>query len=227
MRFSLAALLTAILVVAMCLAAYRQLTRATIVSHPPKFDGLNDVVEVPDRSSLDLDDAFTIEVRLKIPRRQSSRLHTSCIVGKGKGVNNTDHNYYLGVLNRNNKLYFHIGDSTGGYQQLVSAEPLTPERWIRVAAVRDSNRLALYIDGKLDAETPRQIQQEVNDQPLRIGATEGTLANHYFGGEIDEVRIWKVARSMGQLEQSFNHKVDPSADSLVFVSERNEDADPK
>ena len=66
----------------------------------------------------------------------------------------------------------------------------------------------------------------MNDYPLRIGATEQTLAGHSFGGEVDEVRIWKVARSTEQLKQSLVHTIDPSSYNLVFVSKRNEDADP-
>ena len=111
----------------------------------------------------------------------------------------------------------------GGYQQILSTAPLTPDRWLRVAAVSDSKTLALYIDGKLSVETPRTLQQSVNDQPLRIGATEGTLSNHYFGGEIDEVRIWNVARNKVQLDQSLKNPVHPSATGLVFVSKRIED----
>ncbi len=222
-RYSLSALLLATLLAGISLAIYRYFSQATVLSHPQQFDGRTDVAAVPDAPSFDLDSTFTIEARIKLPPRQSSRFDTSCIVSKGSGVLNTEHNYYLGVINANNRLHFHIGDGGGGYQHIVSEKPLSHGIWIRVAAIRADDTLTLYVDGKKCSEVKRTLDQATNDAPLHIGATEDTRSRFYFAGEIDEIRIWNYPRTQKQLDRSFQFDAKPSMRGLVLVSKRDEE----
>jgi hypothetical protein len=66
--------------------------------------------------------------------------------------------------------------------------------WHHVAAVRGSDRLRLFLDGKLAAESAPFAAGEynlTNRQPLRIGFG----AQDYFNGELADVRLYRGALS--------------------------------
>jgi len=90
---------------------------------------------------------------------------------------------------------------TGGIQNVTSGHtPITDENWHHVAATYDGNASRIYIDGLLEGEQvigPKQINPSSNN--LCIGANFDGANWQHFGGEIDEVRIWRVARSHKQI----------------------------
>ena len=177
-QFGLRSLLTVTLLVAVSFAIYRWYRGATVVFHKMTFDGLQDVIVVPDQKRLDFNDDFTIEACVRLPSRQSSMKWSSCIVGKGTGVWNTNKNYFLGIVNRSNQVEFHIGDAKGGYQDVFSNQTIIAGQWTHIAAVRSEDALLIYINGVLDSkETPRFIDQESNDEPLRIGGADHSSCN--------------------------------------------------
>lgn len=64
--------------------------------------------------------------------------------------------------------------------------------WKHIAAVRSNNRLKLYIDGKLKAESSQFDPAEYDlttNCPLRIGFGE----TEYFAGKMADVRVYNVA----------------------------------
>jgi hypothetical protein len=64
--------------------------------------------------------------------------------------------------------------------------------WHHVVAVRQGDRLKLFADGKLAAESaafPSEDYDLSNDQPLRIGFGE----TDYFSGKLREVRVYNRA----------------------------------
>lgn len=64
--------------------------------------------------------------------------------------------------------------------------------WHHLVAVRDGDRLKLYVDGKLAAESAAFSSEEydlANAQPLRIGFGE----TDYFTGKLREVRVYNRA----------------------------------
>lgn len=92
----------------------------------------------------------------------------------------------------------------------VTANTLIKENsWTHVAITRLGSDLALYINGTLDAN----------------GNWAGTLPIQALGrgnrnrddkfGQMDEVRIWDVARSADQISLNFNQSVDPLSEGLL------------
>lgn len=77
--------------------------------------------------------------------------------------------------------------------------------WKHVAAVREKDRIVLYLNGKLAAKSSTFDPDDYdlsNDRPLRIGFGE----LDYFSGKIREVRIFNKALDEGEikLEQTTN-----------------------
>ena len=72
--------------------------------------------------------------------------------------------------------------------------------WKHLAAVREGDRLKLYVDGRLAAtSTPfRPADYDLsNDQPLRIGFGE----MDYFSGKIREVRLYRKALNQAEIDK--------------------------
>lgn len=84
--------------------------------------------------------------------------------------------------------------------------------WHHVAAVYDNGFVGIYIDGVLDASTTQGTTFGsgntrygfigVGSEATTYNGTTGP--NNYFNGELDQVRIWSVARSQPQLSANQN-----------------------
>jgi len=86
----------------------------------------------------------------------------------------------------------------------TTAEARNPElvagRWHHVAGVYDGSAVRVYVDGKQVAQRKGSGKRTKNDLPLVIGGDvgQGGVANSFFPGQIDEVRVSRVARYTGE-----------------------------
>jgi Concanavalin A-like lectin/glucanases superfamily len=103
-------------------------------------------------------------------------------------------------------------------QSLAAAtSPPAPGSWHHVAFVYDPSSDAgpastLYVDGAVSATGPTTTD---NRTPLSswIGSFDGL--SEFYAGDIDELRIWNVARSVDEIQQEMNGEVSPDAPGLV------------
>ena len=87
------------------------------------------------------------------------------------------------------------------------------DRWYHVAATIDTvNGMQLYINGMLqqsfDASTAPIGNQSGDPSDLVSIGKWGNLDIRFFGGEIDEVRIWTVPRSEQEIREKMCSKLD-------------------
>lgn len=82
----------------------------------------------------------------------------------------------------------------------VTYDHALPAGWVHLAAVRDSNRLRLHVNGKLvatSAEFQAGNYNIANDHPLQIG-----FGSHdYLNGKLGDVRLYDRALAAGEIEQ--------------------------
>jgi len=71
---------------------------------------------------------------------------------------------------------------------------VSDDRWHHVVATYDGNRIALYIDGELDASCPASGSLQTNDHPVCLG-DNAEQPGRYWNGWIDDVRIYSYALS--------------------------------
>ena len=77
---------------------------------------------------------------------------------------------------------------------------LRPGTWHHVAGVFDGKQVRVYVDGKVVAQQAGKGRRRTNQLPLFLGADtnkNGGPTSH-FAGSIDEVRLSKVARYVGE-----------------------------
>lgn len=188
-----------------------------------KFDGYNDYVEVPDVPSLSaIGGAFTLEFWMKV---EESSFQTREILGKwGKGMESDDE-YCLNVRNTG-KLELDISGSAGGFSRIWS-NPILPYTWVHVAEVFDSASTSykLFINGILESDTtPSTLTMNRNtNQPFRMG----TYDNYYFSnfkGQLDEIRIWNVARTQTEIQANMYRDLSGTLPGLLGYWKFNENS---
>ncbi|MEM1094258.1 MAG: LamG-like jellyroll fold domain-containing protein [Bacteroidota bacterium] len=155
------------------------------------FDGNDDFVLVPDADELDLSDTFTLEAWIK-PNNANASL---VIVGKDGVGSDPDGAYNMWISN--SQLQLEINNTA----TRSSNAALTSGVWNHVALSYDaaaSPQLRFYINGNPEgtADIPAPTP---NGQDLLIGR-RGAANDADFWGEIDELRIWNVARTEGQVQ---------------------------
>ena len=156
------------------------------------FNGVG-YVEIPDDVTLDITGEITIEAWLK-----TNVINNSWDVAVGKFQPSVGDTFQLGFNEASQKIYFELRTPTDTKRVRSNAVPTTGT-WYHVAGVRESSGLMkLYIDGVLQDET-NSISGDlrVNTSKLWIGGVQS--GSYYFNGLIDEVRIWKTARTADQL----------------------------
>lgn len=95
---------------------------------------------------------------------------------------------------------------------------LRPGTWHHVAGVFDGQQVRVYVDGKLVAMQAGKGRRRTNKLPLFIGAdtNKNGRPTSYFAGSIDDVRLSKVARYVGD---SFDPpaKHVPDEDTVLLI----------
>ena len=156
---------------------------------PNEEDG--DYVEVPDDDALDLIDNWTLEAWIK-PSAEglAGGPHIRHIVSKWDGGGNAS--WVLQLKGRRVSVAIHNGVRT---TTLESEALVVADEWQHVAATFDFGVANVYLNGMLVASMNTGILPMASDRPVSIGR-EGPPENmSYFGGAIDEVRIWGATRT--------------------------------
>jgi hypothetical protein len=151
-----------------------------------RFDGLDDMVTVPQSSSLALG-RMTIEAWVKptvlgsawrpiavieAGRRSAYSLYTSDKWGKPRG-------------------------QVAARQAVAAARRLQPGRWAYVAATWNGRILRLHVNGVQVARHRVRGARSAAKAVLRFGAS--TTRGHFFAGLIDDVRIYRRALTVREI----------------------------
>lgn len=172
-----------------------------------QFDGLNDYAEATNVTSLPLGNtARTMEAWLK-----TTQTTTGVIFNWGT----TGNNQRCGLLLVNSRLYF-----VGQFNDLPGNIIINDGQWHHVAASFDGTSLTLYVDGILDVSSSRTLS--TSGSILRIGRRASPDDGEYFQGEIDEVRIWNIARTQSAIQLDKNAEIPVNTAGLVAYYKLNE-----
>jgi len=188
-------------------------TRALLVNPPPwngvGLDGVDDVLRVPNAPQLDVGagDNLTLEAWLRL---DASQPDGAAILSKGGGGGA---GYALVVYQ--DRLGGELSDGVasldpaGGF---VGATTLNDGLWHQAALTvdRQSGTARLYLDGRLEKETalPAALGSLVSGADLLAGV-DGSGTRH-FQGALDELRVWKRARSRDELRSAASAIIDPA-----------------
>lgn len=109
---------------------------------------------------------------------------------------------YSWRLIRNNvsgAMSFHFNIAGGGEYQANGTTPILDNQWHHLAAVYDGSRIALYVDGLLDASCPTPNPVNATADPVWIGGRVDRPWDRNWTGWIDEVRLYPFPLSEEQI----------------------------
>ncbi|WCB95824.1 virion structural protein [Baekduia alba] len=160
------------------------------------FDGVNDLVTVPDAADLDLTTGLTMEAwvdpsvlsgwRTVVLKEQSAGMVYGLYA-------NTDTNRPSGHVSTPSET-----DTRGTAQMALNT-------WTHLAVTYDGSTLRLYVNGTLASSKAVTGAMPAGTQPLRIGGN--AIWGEYFGGLIDEVRIYNRALSSVEIGSDMTRAV--------------------
>lgn len=185
------------------------------------FDGVDDIVQLTSPLSIGAS-SNTVEAWIRVPFVGTEGLTSTERVGSLLGsYNSTPHFNYEVYSNGAPRIYWNGGEvNTIG----ASSLDLRDNQWHHLAYVRDtaSNEFRVYIDGVLRHSFTGVGSDLTMAAPHRIGgdnrASNGGPSWH---GEIDEMRIWGVARTEAQIRESMCQFVPVAASGLLHYYDFN------
>jgi Concanavalin A-like lectin/glucanases superfamily len=164
-------------------------------------------------ASLNISGIITMEAWV----RWNSKLNHRIIVCHGQGNGNTTET----VLRVGEFQDYRTGVWTGKAAQHAHANASAADsaKWIHLAGTYDGSKWSLYRNGVKVADTSVSGGAQASPGNWRIGAEwTGTSVSRYFHGDIDEVRISKVARSADYFKLSFLSQSPDSNQVKVYLA---------
>ncbi|MGZ3920324.1 MAG: LamG domain-containing protein, partial [Bacteroidia bacterium] len=179
------------------------------------FDGTNDYVSVPHNTSLNFGTGdFSVEAYFKSSVSQPNYAGIVC------KQNSSGSGGFQFVL-YNNKIAAEISDVSlflGVGNGLIGTTSLNDGNYHHVAMVvtRSQNKIELYVDGNVEATVtnPGLSALNVNYATALLIGVERTFVSR-VNGNIDEVRLWNVARTKCDINTYKNCEIPSTSTGLV------------
>ncbi len=187
------------------------------------LDGAGGYVSVPDEDAafnFDTDTSFTVEAWVKYLGDGGSGAGDGTVVAK-TGPGGTGQRYPFLLSNMRGtgdpgRLSLAMSDGTTTVSVTSDSTGFNDNTWHHVACVHDAvqDEIRIYVDGDLQGTTAYSPLGDITNTDslsLGVGAEVGT----WFGGQIDEVRIWSVARDSSDIRSSMEDQLTGEEDGLV------------
>ena len=169
------------------------------------FDGEDDRVQCASIPALRGAKALTVEAWIRPP----SPLRRACLVAAQQSPDARDLSLWQ---NADGSLELAVR-TAGGSRSCRSKPALQPGVWQHVAVVYDGRIVSMRVDGKPVHEETWNVPPAFSGTPVMIGAAGD--GKEPFSGEMDELRIWSVARSEREIRDAMTANVAPGQSGLA------------
>lgn len=181
----------------------------TIPGRLVAFDGVDDYVETYYNANLS---PFSIEAWVMSPAAPAGTARTS-ILQKTNVIEFTWNHPTAAsrgaVAMRN----------TGGTWQNFTFGPLAASTWYHLAVTFDGTTVRTYKNGVLITSAAFSGTLTTNTNPFQLG-----IGSAYFSGQVDEFRMWNVARSQTEIREAMHRTLDPGECTNVVVYYQSNEA---
>ncbi|HHE39241.1 MAG TPA: hypothetical protein ENL20_11815, partial [Candidatus Cloacimonetes bacterium] len=185
------------------------------------FDGTDDYIEVSNENAFDFFNQFTVELWV-YTESVGEETHYYTLMTKGIDDWTIDFLVDEGMYNY---FYFYLpGIDSEIYAYVDSTEIY--DKWNHLAFVYDGTSendgyVAIYLNGEKSATSWAYGNLPSNANPVTIGKDQDDH-QYYFDGKMDEVHIWRVARSQEQIRENMHRSLFGYESGLVSNFQFNE-----
>jgi hypothetical protein len=181
-----------------------------------RFNGIDAYAEAPNAAELNPQGDWTIEAWFKDQNSAGYNHDRARILTKGDPYVEANVPYALSIAS--NELGV-ILRTNGQYVVLtydLAANGVSANAWHHTAATFQaaSRALTLYIDGRLAVQGISPVGPQGNGDSVTIGG-DGAGNGINWTGELDDVRLWNVARTATQIQSSYRNELAGAQSGLV------------
>lgn len=198
--------------------------------------GPGSYIKVDDQSALRLT-TFTLEAWV-MPTGKGTTTQSGSggvrgmpIITKGRGEgdypSSLNVNYFL-AINNNKKLAADFEDNNGGNHPVTSNAVIQDNKWTHVAVSYEPETSVwkMYINGVLDitkdlGDNVTPADAVVSASAIATSVDSKGVAQGFFNGNIDEIRVWNVARTDAEISDNYKRQLN-SGSGLVTRYSLNE-----
>lgn len=170
------------------------------------FDGVDDKIDIAHNAAFNLTNGLSLEVWIN-----------TNVSGQQFITTKDEDSWYLAVNGDNNHSgktsVFLNGVAPSGW--LNGNISINDGNWHHIAATYDGVKLKLYVDGALDGEKLCSGAVSTGTSNIKIGMRPFFPFQSYFAGNIDEFRIWSVARTQCEIKAYMKCEITGTASGLV------------
>ncbi|MEM1093926.1 MAG: LamG-like jellyroll fold domain-containing protein [Bacteroidota bacterium] len=195
------------------------------------FDGTGGYARIADDQSLDVGGTFTLETWVRYTDNGGSGTDDAVLIEKSGIVETEDGTprvtpFALRTartsMGNAHQLVCERSDADGTTVTVLSDtnQPLNDDTWYHVACVSTQSAaggiLELYVDGVQSSSTAfsAPLNDTSVDTDLYLGRREDS-EEAWFGGQLDEVRLWDYARTIDELNASMSQPLVGTEDGLL------------
>jgi hypothetical protein len=172
------------------------------------FDGIDDYIDLSTSSLLNFssNQNFTIEAWVK----RKTGLGGEIVSRYNQGVSGQ----FTLKIESNGDVYF-LREVSPYY--LICSNAISENIWHHLAATYDGTTMKIFVDGVLSGSmSSSSVSGTANTQKILIGARlHFSSAANFFNGDMDEVRIWNVARTQLEIQTKMNNELNGTETGLV------------
>lgn len=157
-----------------------------------RFDGVDDVVSIPDSATLDLTNGMTLEAWVRPTNGTNWRtvilkeINGGLAYGLYANINAPAPGGYAHITGTT------VSDGIGGTSQVAL------NTWTHLAITYDGATLRIFVNGVQANSKPLTGSMIVSANPLRLGGN--AVWGEYFAGMIDDVRIYNRALTASEIQ---------------------------
>lgn len=174
-----------------------------------EFNGSGSYIYVASTAALKLTAPMTMEVWVK---PVAGGGEWALIFGKQYNPSDSNpwYSYRLFAASANSgekgfprRVNFTVTPASGGETGSTSTTMVPVTAWTHIAGVYDGTNLTVYINGSPESSIQMTSSLRNSDLGLYIGKAPWTGYNNYKG-QMDEIRLWNVARTQNEIQGSMN-----------------------
>jgi hypothetical protein len=156
--------------------------------------------------------AFTIEAWVAITNGASSNVS---IIAKGQSSPSTsEYSLTYAKITSAQRYSFQISNGTAYFSATkdILDTDLPIGTWVHVCGVSDGSNISLYINGTFQSSTPFSGSILNTSQPVLLASKN---MGNTIDASIDEIRIWGIARTASQINESMHKSIDAHQAGLI------------